>query len=241
MRLPRCCRCKASSAAAAAGELDRSFGGTGVVELAPGPSGETAIGFAVGPQSESLVLEKGFVCKGNEYGINGCGAKLFLSRYAANGSRDVAFGERARAAGLEVGNSSQGASVAVDRQGRPMLAALNQGQLEVVRLLSNGERDPSFGNGGKVERICGCESSVADIAVDASGRIVVRLRSDRVTHLIRFLPSAGSTPVSAAREKSAWKPVPRRPAPGRCATAARSSSPTLVAAVRRARRCASCA
>ena len=40
----------------------------------------------------------------------------------------------------------------------------------------------------------GCESSVADAAVDGSGRIVVRLRSERVTHLIRFLPSGRLDP-----------------------------------------------
>jgi hypothetical protein len=192
--LALCCACalifsQVSGAAAAPGDPDRSFGGTGVVDLAPQLVGDAATAVVVGPGNASFVLEDKAICPTPVASAAACGVEVFLARYRPNGSRDDAFGVNARAAALP-SDLYESPAAAVDREGRPVLAATRGSLVTVVRLLAGGTRDSSFGNAGMASLDCGCagENPGVELAIDADGGIVVGVRTGPLVRFFRFLP-----------------------------------------------------
>lgn len=176
-------------AAAAPGDPDRSFGGTGVVDLTSRLVGDSAESVAVGPGNASFVLEWDASCSASPTG-SVCGGEVFLARYRPNGSRDAAFGANAHAAALLTSNLYGSPATAIDPEGRPVLAATNGHLVTVVRLLAGGQRDPSFGSAGMTSLDCGCkgENPGVELEIDANGAIVVQVRTGPVVRFFRFLP-----------------------------------------------------
>ena len=144
-------------AAPAPGDFDFSFGNRGYV------GGDTYVAAAegataVGPKGETFVLEP-------RQAAVGSGVELTLARFDADGERDPTFGEAAVLAQQPVPGARD--ALAVDSQGRPLIAELNRNELlpvaeatppkQVVRLElivarfgRNGRLDPGFGEGGQV-------------------------------------------------------------------------------------------
>ncbi|MGN6586143.1 MAG: hypothetical protein ACTHKT_01560 [Solirubrobacterales bacterium] len=93
--------------------------------------------------------------------------------HAAPGDLDPGFGAGGMARLLESEETSYAEGIAVQPDGKVIVAGEENGSCVVLRLLSNGALDPSFGSGGKVTTTVpgGCEARAA--AVQPDGKIVV--------------------------------------------------------------------
>lgn len=103
------------------------------------------------------------------------GNRLFLARYDVDGTFDRSFGEDGRIFG-EFDQFPRATSMAVDRSGRILVAGVtneSNPQIAAMRFTSAGFLDRSFGNNGLATLDAGEGESVADVAVDSSGRVIV--------------------------------------------------------------------
>jgi uncharacterized delta-60 repeat protein len=168
-----------AQAVTAPADLDRSFGGDGIVEVegAGGPvfPKESAARMAVGPHDEVIVVHSSYApCTP----LTGCTVELGLSRYDAAGKRDPSYG---------VGPGSQlpvrqytedrhGFELAIGPDGKAVVAASDAGREGVIvaRFDAGGHLDPTFGTGGIAPQPVGVlhETPVA-LAVQSDGKIVV--------------------------------------------------------------------
>jgi uncharacterized delta-60 repeat protein len=192
----------AAPAIAAPGDLDRSFGNEGLLDL--GNSGGAAVGEPIviavvpGPGNSSFILNAGLECVGGQ----SCRAALFVIRNRADGFRDKSFGDPQRGArvlsGLTLGALQS--TMAVDDQGRPIVVVHDGEDFVITRLDTHGDPDSTFGVGGKVTIDCGCEPTVEfRIAIDADGRIVIFGQWEAVGPELGIPPGIRSFPVLMAR------------------------------------------
>jgi uncharacterized delta-60 repeat protein len=159
----------AAVAALAPGELDPTFGQGGV---APG-EGFVSDGWAtmaVGPEGEIFVLAPSVTnCGPTEFCKT---ATLKLARYEADGERDPVFGTAAELAVHQ--NQYQHSALGVGTDGKPVIAASEEGRIVVARFASNGVLDPGFGTLGianaKLEEATG---NAPVVAVQADGKVLV--------------------------------------------------------------------
>jgi uncharacterized delta-60 repeat protein len=108
------------------GSLDLSFGRGGTIRR----DGGEATGVALQPDGKILVSE-----------LIGVHTKFsYLTRYNPDGSVDTSFGS---------GIPPSGAIIGVQADGRIILAVNGGDGINLVRFFPNGDRDPSFGMGGK--------------------------------------------------------------------------------------------
>lgn len=134
----------AISAFAAKGNLDRSFAGGGkAINTIAGA--EKAYAVVVQPDGK-IVVAGGAAPNSSLW-------DFAIQRYNADGTLDPAFGDGGRAI-LSLGPLSEFASaVAIQSDGRIVAAGYyqqsnNYGDFAVVRVLSNGQPDPTFGENG---------------------------------------------------------------------------------------------
>ncbi len=147
------------SATAAPGDLDRSFGGTGVVR----PAGE-ALEIAVGPENGVFAVER------KSCGVSDC-MSLTVARYTPDGSLDGSFGAASAPIILPAGLSS-GSSFAVDPSGRPVVVARSREGILVQRFQANGAPDPAFGPGGTVVAAQLARPETTRVLVGSDGAII---------------------------------------------------------------------
>ncbi len=149
------------------GTLDRHFGGgDGIVNYET--LGREVIRFdaaAVLPDRHILLL-------------GDVGGRLFLVQLNQAGEPDRSFGRKGLIYydldGSPFCSCSEAAGLAVDRRGRPVLAATTGDRDTVVmRLLPNGRRDRSFGEEGVVRRTLGTRLGAEDVVVQRNGKIAV--------------------------------------------------------------------
>jgi uncharacterized delta-60 repeat protein len=161
----------ASSASAAPGDLDPSFGSGGMVKLLE--SNESfAEGIAVQPDDKVLVA--GYE-KGN----------AVVLRLQANGSLDPSFGSGGKVTITVPGGLSVANAVAVQPDGK--IVAAGQAQVAgnfdflIARLMPDGSPDPGFGGGDGIETVpVGAEEDDArSVAIGPEGRIVATGEVDR--------------------------------------------------------------
>ncbi|MGC1852628.1 MAG: delta-60 repeat domain-containing protein, partial [Solirubrobacterales bacterium] len=162
-------------ASAAPGDLDPSFGVGGVVEarqaILQDHLRETAVGMAIGPQDEILAL--GAVprsCSGV------CPLELEVTRYSRHGSRDASFGSNGRAVlTVQPGRAGEvpGSAVAVDNDGRVVVATSDGSDIAVFRLTRDGALDTGFAGTGIVKTDLGGRDGAAAIAVRPDGAVIV--------------------------------------------------------------------
>jgi uncharacterized delta-60 repeat protein len=161
-------------AAAAPGDIDRSFGHKGVAELASNPSGFPN-DMAIGPGGVVYVLRSRDVCQSPS--APPCMTEQLVSRFRPNGSPDASFGTNGIRGvfGLrEQGNSgSLGHSLAVGKDGKVIVAAVDHEGPALARLNPNGGLDRSFGDQGVARIDLGVQVSRLSVAVQGDGRIVV--------------------------------------------------------------------
>jgi uncharacterized delta-60 repeat protein len=170
-----CCAVAATAAAPAAvaapapGELDPSFGQGGVA-AGEGFVSDGWATMAVGLEGEIFVLAPS---------VTNCGptelcktATLKLARYDADGNRDPVFGAAAQLAVHQ--NQYEHSALAVDPEGRPVIAALDERRLIVARFGHDGALDPGFGTLGVANSTLGEARGTAPVvAVQADGKVLV--------------------------------------------------------------------
>jgi uncharacterized delta-60 repeat protein len=173
----------APSAVAAPADLDRSFGGDGIVQV-EGPSGaafphEASARMAIGPNDEVFVLYSSFgACSAP---FNECAIGLSLVRYDRDGNRDPAYGT-GPGSQLTVHQDplAHQFALAVGPDGKPVVAANNSGTLTVARFDAAGHLDGTFGSAGSVQAgFPGGVFSEAAVAVQPDGKIVVGVEGSR--------------------------------------------------------------
>jgi uncharacterized delta-60 repeat protein len=103
------------------------------------------------------------------------GDRLFIARYAQDGTLDPFFGQAGRIFGT-FPTFPRATSMAVDKSGRILIAGVTndaEPAIAAMRFTSTGFLDTSFGDGGLATIRAGTGNAVNDVAVDSSGRTVV--------------------------------------------------------------------
>jgi uncharacterized delta-60 repeat protein len=185
---------------AAPGNLDLSFGGTGVVTT-PVNTGADA-GYAVAVQKDGKIVVAGGASTGF------FPAKMGLVRYERDGSLDVSFGSGGKVVLPVVSSSDSFDAVVVQEDGKVVLAGHTQGtnawDFITVRLNADGSLDTSFGGTGMVQTDVQSTRDVAhSVAVQPDGCVVVVGQSgirtgDEVFNdltIVRYLPNGSLDPA----------------------------------------------
>jgi len=150
------------------GSLDSSFGTGGKVTTAIGGDGS---GYAVAIDGSGKIVVAGWSHNGSNYDVA-------VVRYLSNGSLDLSFDGDGKVTTAIGSGDDRSYAVAIDDHGKIVVAGQSHNgsndDIAVVRYLSDGSLDTSFGTGGKVTTDIG---SAADygyaVAIDNSGKIVV--------------------------------------------------------------------
>lgn len=144
----------------AAGALDAGFDGDGKTTLDAGSAVNSAADVALRPGGTILTAGP-------------AGTALGLAQYTPGGTLDPAFGT----GGTVLVPTGAGADftpgLALQADGKAVVAALQGGDWRVLRFLPSGAPDTTFGTGGSVTIDFGGGDDPADVAIDGQGRIVV--------------------------------------------------------------------
>lgn len=165
--------CFAPAAVAAPGELDPGFGDQGHVEITPAqPAGGYAYPqrMAIGPHDEIFVAvsyRKQQPCVGS----TPCDG-IAVRRYGADGTFESEFAPDQLAGTPYISLSA----IAIDEQGRVVVAATAADRVQLVRLAPDGAVDRTFGDDGRVELRAEGVLESPRLAIVADGGIVVAAR-----------------------------------------------------------------
>lgn len=191
------CACLAAAiqpAAAAPGDLDRSFGRTGIVELPFDPAKRFyAVDVVAAPDGGLYVLRNNYEADESR-----------VERFLPGGAEDTAFGSNGVALVPGSDRFSLGSSLAVTADGKVIVAAADY----LTRLHPDGSHDGSFGQGGflmlgarraPADPIGGSDITGIRFTIRSDGRIVVAVDRGRnvgapVLELSRYLPDGAPDP-----------------------------------------------
>lgn len=151
------------------GTLDISFGGTGKVVLPIGGGDDRAYGVAL--QHDNRIVVGG-------YTYNGSNTDFAVLRLNADGTLDTGFGSSGKTTTSLGGGDDICHKLALQADGRIVLVGQtytgSNNDFAVVRYLSNGTLDTSFGGTGKViTPIGGGDDNAHALAISRDGRILV--------------------------------------------------------------------
>lgn len=119
-----------------------------------------------------------------------------LARYKGNGGLDPDFGSGGKVTTDFDGHSDSAHAVALQVNGRIVVAGASNGDFILVRYRSNGNLDTGFGSGGKViTDFDGGDNSAQGIAIQADGKIVVAGMSNNRFALARYTISGSLDPT----------------------------------------------
>ena len=152
------------------GTLDPAWGGTGVVVTDFGGT-SVAAARAVAIQSDGRIVVAGRAGSANV-------PRVALARYLSNGTLDSTFGTNGLLTMAFASNSSGAAAagIAIQADGRIVVAGGEGGDWVIARLLANGALDTTFGNptfAGIVRKNLGGNETARAVAIAPDGRIVV--------------------------------------------------------------------
>lgn len=153
----------------AAGALDGTFGSGGVTLT---PIGDYGGARAMTLDAQGRIVAAGVAHIGSVY-------EMAMARYGQNGALDASFGSGGTASTLIGTTSSEAHAVAIDPQGRVVLAGaatVNGGfqDIALARFKTNGTLDPAFGSQGKILTLIGPRQSIANaVSIDPASRITV--------------------------------------------------------------------
>jgi uncharacterized delta-60 repeat protein len=153
-----------------AGALDASFDGDGKRTIAFGASTDYAYGVAVDSTDRVAVA-------GNA--VIGASSDIAVARLTVAGALDSSFsGDGKQTLGFTLQSDSFGTAVAVDSQGRTVIAGYARDtsgvpEFAVTRLTSSGALDTTFGGTGIVTISFGNDATTTGVAIDSLDRVVV--------------------------------------------------------------------
>ena len=162
------------------GALDPSFGGGVVLTPIPGSSGATIASIAIQPLNQFIVAAGSSLINGQTY--------FTVARYNTSGVLDGSFGTGGIVKTL-IGTGSSIYSVALQSDGKIVVAGTANGNFALARYTTTGALDPSFGSGGIVNTSVGLNDKACGVAIQANGSIVAVGLSDNDVALARYLPS----------------------------------------------------
>ena len=151
------------------GTLDSSFGSGGVVTT---QIADESVGYAIALQTDGQIVVAGFASIGE--------APAFaVARYnSTDGSLDTSFNSGGSLPGTVttvIGSDAVAHAVAIDSSGNIIAAGMSNNAFALVRYLTDGSLDTSFGSSGIVTTtISGASSSqINGIVIQSNGQIVV--------------------------------------------------------------------
>ncbi|HLB61452.1 MAG TPA: delta-60 repeat domain-containing protein [Actinomycetota bacterium] len=152
----------APSAAAAAGDLDTSFGGNGKVLTWPRRT-VSALASGVAIQADGKIVAAGRA-EGSRVG-----EAFALARYNTDGTLDATFGGDGKV--LTPGGTAS--AVAIQTDGKIVAAGEFSGGFALARYKTNGTLDATFGGDGRVRtRLAAGGASASAVSIQSDGRIV---------------------------------------------------------------------
>ncbi|MGI8685370.1 MAG: delta-60 repeat domain-containing protein [Acidimicrobiales bacterium] len=178
------------------GSLDPGFGAGGIVHGVPAEPAHPAAGAL---QSDGRIIAVGSDAEFDD---------MLVVRYLPDGRLDPAFGTGG-VVRTDLGQVDEARDVAVQADGRIVVAGRSATRLAIVRYLPNGALDASFGAGGRVltPGAAGTEGVIAEaVAVLPGGAIVVGGREDTggqgpAMLLARYTPGGALDPTFGAGGK----------------------------------------
>lgn len=211
------------TAVAAPADLDRSFGGDGIVDV-EGPSGaifpsDASARIAIGPKDEVFVLYSNYAPCEPPFE---CAVDLGLARFSSTGKRDPSFGV-GPGSQLQVKEFTERKAfdLAVGPDGKPVVVASDQtvGGVTVARFDSTGHLDGTFGAGGKAAQPVNlAPDTPVSVAVQPDGKIVVAgegslVEGGQELRLARYLPNGEFDPsFGSGGQVVVVEPTKTRPA-----------------------------
>jgi len=151
----------------ATGQLDNSFNNNGKVVINFGYDIQEAYSVAVQPDGKIVVAGYG------ETGMFDENYDVVAARLSTNGKLDSTFGTNGKVL-LDFGTDERGNSVCLQPDGKIIIGGIyNNSDFLTVRLKTNGSLDSMFGNNGKVISTFNQLSSIASVAIQSDGKIVV--------------------------------------------------------------------
>ena len=149
------------------GTLDTTFNGTGTVMIGLGVGSGMDQGRAVAIQDDGKIVVAGY-CEG---AINPDFAVL---RYNSNGLLDTTFNGTGKVITAVGSGEDQGRAVAIQGDGKIVVAGMSSQDIAVVRYNSDGSLDTTFNGTGKVTTAIGsAEDRGEAVAIQTDGKIVV--------------------------------------------------------------------
>jgi uncharacterized delta-60 repeat protein len=183
-----------AAAAPAPADLDRGFGSQGAA-VVEGPSGaqlhtQANAEMVLGPGGEIYVL---YANESPCPGFNECTIEWSVERFSADGVRDTGFGIGAGSALIVKGNEYEPAALALGPDGKPVVAALDQGRVVVARFDQSGHIEAMLGaNDGNP--LFGGAYEPPVLAVQADGKVLVAVGGAAALRIVRYLPSGERDP-----------------------------------------------
>jgi uncharacterized delta-60 repeat protein len=172
------------------GSLDTSFDGDGKVTTDFGNSQDDAFDVAI--QTDGKIIAVGTTFNS----LTGTGDDFAIARYNINGSLDTSFDGDGKVTTTIIGTSSDEVrAVAIQADGKIVVAGQSIGGFAVVRYNPNGSLDASFDGDGKVTTSISMRLDEAfAVAIQTDGKIVAagssRIDSDNAAFaLVRYNPN----------------------------------------------------
>jgi uncharacterized delta-60 repeat protein len=163
----------AAPAQAAPGDLDLTFGGTGIVTTPLGPMNDVAASVAV--QADGKIVAAGWSST-DLPDCNGGRTDIALVRYNSDGTLDTSFGGTGKVI-TSIGCSASASSIALQGDGKIVIAGAqadyDQSSFAVLRYNPDGTLDTSFGAGtGAVITEIGDYAYASSVALQTDGKIL---------------------------------------------------------------------
>jgi uncharacterized delta-60 repeat protein len=186
--LATCALLAAPSAAAAAGELDPTFGTSGLVTTDFGGRGDFALASAV--QTDGKVVVAGNSSLQGVFAVD-----FALARYNSDGTLDPTFGSSGTVL-TDFGAQLDAAfDVTLQPDGKILAVGISASNFAVARYTPTGALDPTFGAGGLVTTDFGSSEQASAATVDGAGRIVVAGFSGDDFAIARYTPEGTLDPT----------------------------------------------
>jgi uncharacterized delta-60 repeat protein len=169
--------------ASTSGAIDHTFGVNGVGTI---PLSDPYTVYASTTQSDGKILAVGTVFNDGFDDASGTGEDFALVRFNKDGTPDGTFGSGG-AVTTDFGADDEAHSLAIQPDGKIVVAGSSNGKFAVARYNTDGTLDTGFGSGGKVTTDLGDgDASVYGLALSADGKIIVSGDNDTGIALARY-------------------------------------------------------